>query len=140
MDETAVFLENPSSTTITRKGEKTVSLATTGHEKNCVTVILSATSDGKRKKTLIIFKGKGMTKECKALKSRSDVLVFFNENGWSDDSVMDFWISKVFNDLESRFNRLLIWDSFRAHISADTKKLLKKIHLNKIIYVNCHHN
>ena len=49
----------------------------------------------------------------------------YNENGWTNDDVMKFWILRIFNSLESSFNRLLIWDSFRAHISDDTKKLLK---------------
>ena len=62
MDETSVLFENPSSKTITRKGEHTVSLSTTGHEKACVSVILCATSDGKKKKPLVIFKGKGKFK------------------------------------------------------------------------------
>ena len=74
MDETAVFFENPSSRTITRRGEHTVSMATTGHEKTCVTVILSATSDGRKKKPLVIFKGKG-----KFFKIQQNVL-FFNES------------------------------------------------------------
>ena len=59
MDETCVLFENPSTKTITRKGEHTVSLVTTGHEKACVTVILCATSDGKKKKPQVIFTGKG---------------------------------------------------------------------------------
>ena len=126
MDETSVNFENPASTTISRKGENTVSLATTGHEKKCVTVLLTASSDGKKRKPLVIFKGKGATKEDKALKLRQDVFIFYTENGWVNDSVMSFWIQMIFNDFESMFNRLLIWDSFRAHISQDTKKILKK--------------
>ena len=37
-----------------------------------------------------------------------------------EDSYVDF-SAGIFNDLQSSFNRLLIWDSFRAHISDSTK-------------------
>ena len=54
MDETSVLFENPSTKTIARKGENTISMATTGHEKACVTVILSATS-GESNNVLYLF-------------------------------------------------------------------------------------
>ena len=55
MDETSVNFENPASTTISRKGENTVSLATTGHEKKCVTVLLTASSDRKKRIPLFLY-------------------------------------------------------------------------------------
>ena len=91
-----------------------------------VTVLLTATSDGKRRLPLVIFQGKGCTKEAKLLKARRDVLVYYNEKGWMDDAVAEFWINKMFNDFERCYKRLLIWDAFRAHISGHTKAVLKR--------------
>ena len=125
-DETFVHFDNPGTKTIARKGEKTISLLTTGHEKMGVTVLLTATSDGKRRLPLVIFQGKGCTKEAKLLKARRDVLVYYNEKGWMDDAVAEFWINKMFNDFERCYKRLLIWDAFRAHISGHTKAVLKR--------------
>ena len=125
-DETFVHFDNPGTKTIARRGEKTISLLTTGHEKMGVTVLLTATSDGKRRLPLVIFQGKGCTKEAKILKARRDVIVYYNDNGWMDDEVAEFWINKMFNDFERCYKRLLIWDAFRAHISAKTKAVLKR--------------
>ena len=82
---------------------------------------------------MVIFKGKGQTKEGKKLMARKDIIVCYNENGWTNDDVIALWISKTFNDLESTFNRLLIWDAFRAHCSDDTKKLLKKKKIDQAV-------
>ena len=61
----------------------------------------------------------------KLLKARKNVLVVFNpDNGWANDEMIAFW--RIFNDLQSSFNRLLIWDAFRAHISDNTRKLLSR--------------
>ena len=79
------------------------------------------------------FFSKGKTAEAKSLKSRNDVLIVYNDNGWANDEVMAFWISRIFNDFESAFNRLLIWDSFRAHISDETKKLLKRKKIDQAV-------
>lgn len=65
--------------------------------------------------------------------ARKDIIVCYNENGWTNDDVIALWISKTFNDLESTFNRLLIWDAFRAHCSDDTKKLLKKKKIDQAV-------
>ena len=55
MDETACYMDMLSDTTIDVRGAKSVSLKTTGHEKDHFTVILSARADGKKLKPFIIF-------------------------------------------------------------------------------------
>ena len=46
MDETAVWKDMLSSTTVDKVGSKTVSIKTTGHEKEKVTICLAAKADG----------------------------------------------------------------------------------------------
>ena len=46
MDETSCLFENVSTTTVTTKGDKSVCMRTTGHEKLAVTVCLSAYANG----------------------------------------------------------------------------------------------
>ena len=89
MDETCVFFDSVSNKTINPKGEKTISMATTGHEKANISVVLTASADGLKRKPYVIFKGKGLKgKEDLDLKKRRDVHVFWSNNGWSNDLVL----------------------------------------------------
>ena len=57
MDETAVWDEMISSTTVTDKGTNPVVLKTTGHEKSKVTVTLAAKASSDKLKPYIVFPG-----------------------------------------------------------------------------------
>ena len=57
MDETPLWLDMPGETTITRRGERTVCIRTTGHDKMRFTMVLSATADRKKLKSFVVFKG-----------------------------------------------------------------------------------
>ena len=57
MDETAVWHEIISNTTVTDKGAKSVVLKTTGHEKSKVTVTLGAKANDDKLKPYIFFPG-----------------------------------------------------------------------------------
>lgn len=48
--------EMPSARTVATRGEKTVTISTTGHEKSCFTVVLSCLADGTKLKPMVIFK------------------------------------------------------------------------------------
>ena len=106
-------------------GEKTVSLLTTGHEKAAITVILAACANGKKKKPFLVLQGKGQAKDMKELKKRRDVDIGFSFNGWANDEIIEEWINANFGTISFQ-KRLLIWDSFKGHISDSTKKVLKQ--------------
>ena len=57
MDETPLWLDMPGDTTVSRIGERSVSIRTTGHDKGRFTVILAAMADGRKLKPFIVFKG-----------------------------------------------------------------------------------
>ena len=57
MDETPVWCDMASETTIDAVGKRTVSLKTTGHEKARVSVCLAAKADGTKLKSMVVFKG-----------------------------------------------------------------------------------
>ena len=57
MDETAVWQDMLSSTTVDNVGEKSIRLKTTGHEKSKVSVCLTAKADGTKLKLFIVFPG-----------------------------------------------------------------------------------
>ena len=56
-DETPVWADMVSDTTVHVIGKKTVSMKTTGHEKSLVTAGLATKSDGTKLKPIIVFKG-----------------------------------------------------------------------------------
>ena len=57
MDETAVWADMISDTTVHVRGAKTITMKSTGHEKNRVSICLTAKADGIRLKPMIVFKG-----------------------------------------------------------------------------------
>ena len=56
-DETAVWFDSTSNKTIALKGEKTIGLQSTGHDKQNVTIMLAACSNGKKKRPMMVIKG-----------------------------------------------------------------------------------
>jgi hypothetical protein len=53
----------PYSSTVDRKGEKTITMKTTGNDKNRFTVMLAVTADGQKLTPYVVFKRKTMPKE-----------------------------------------------------------------------------
>ncbi|XP_057309355.1 uncharacterized protein LOC130647499 [Hydractinia symbiolongicarpus] len=82
MDETPVWADMVSSTTVNKTGQKDVMLKTTGHEKVCVTVCLAAKGDGIKLKPYIVFSG--AKRESAALNEefKTKCIVASSGNGW----------------------------------------------------------
>ena len=57
MDETAVWFDMLSDTSVDERGAKIVSVRTTGHEKSQCTVILTANGSGRKLKPHVVFFG-----------------------------------------------------------------------------------
>ena len=68
-------------------GAEDVTLLSTGHEKQNVTVGLAFCSDGTKLKPYVVFKGKAMTAEDKGLKKLKDINVDYTDNGWFNSDV-----------------------------------------------------
>ena len=131
MDETACYMDMPSDTTIDVRGAKSVSLKTTGHEKNHFTVILSARADGKKLKPFIVFKGKG-TRLIKDLSKITGVVVKFSENGWMNDGLTAVYLNSILGSL-SFSKRLLVWDAYKCHTSEATRRETNRLKLHTAI-------
>ncbi len=85
MDETAIWSDMVSNTTVEKRGAHSVNMKTTGHEKAKITVCLTATADGAKKKPFFVFKG--AKREAKALNEefRSKCVVATSASGWMND-------------------------------------------------------
>ncbi len=116
MDETACWMDMPSDTTIDFCGARSVSVKTTGHEKNHYTVVLTAKADGTKLKPFIVFKGKG-TRLLKDLNTISGIIVRFSSNGWMNDSLTIEYLRTVVGTFSFSNRRLMVWDAYRCHIS-----------------------
>ena len=126
MDETAVWYDAVSTRTVDFVGAKSVSLMSTGHDKQNVTVALSAAANGLKKLPYVVFKGKGKTVEDRELKTRCDIVVAFSDNGWFNTDLTIDWLRRVMGALAFS-QRLLIWDSYRCHICPAVDEERKKI-------------
>ena len=63
MNETPMWFDLSSNSTIDHKGTKTVTIRTTGHEHSSFTVILAYIADGSKLSAVCIFKLKNVPKE-----------------------------------------------------------------------------
>jgi hypothetical protein len=121
MDETALWSDMPGNSTVDVRGTKHIPILTTGHEKNRVSVCLSAMADGSKLPPLIIFKGKRFPQE---LKDIQGVVIAMSDNGWMKPETTKMWIDKVWkNNLFQQ--RMLVWDSYRCHLTSEVRSALK---------------
>ena len=121
MDETAVYFDMPGNSTLHHKGDKTVILRTTGHEKDKVTVILAAMADGRKLPPVVVLKGK---REPPATDIPRGVMVRMSGNGWVNEEIIKWWLVQVWRREDAR--KLLVWDAFRAHRTQDVKSLASR--------------
>ncbi|GET50680.1 pogo transposable element with KRAB domain [Rhizophagus irregularis DAOM 181602=DAOM 197198] len=119
MDETPMWFDLPSNTTINQKGAKTVSIRTTGHERSSFTVILACMADGTKLPAVCIFKLKNIPKE----NFPHGIYIRANEKGWVNEQEMLWWVENVWTS-RNRFGNprsMLVLDSFRGHIVNSVK-------------------
>ena len=134
-DQTPIYFDSVGSSTIDQLGSKSISLRSTGHDKMNFTVMLSAAATGVKRKLFIVFSGKGNNKEGKALRARKDVYITYSDNGWFDDPVTEEYLDFLYPRtlFQNPKNRLLIWDSYKCHISGATKTVLRKKNIHTMV-------
>lgn len=131
-DETPVFFDMPSNTTVNIKGAKTISLRTTGAEKQRVTVMLCVLADGTKLPPFVILKRKLLPKE----NLPAGLFVRTQEKGWMTANLMIDWIRSVWNRRPGALSQqrsLLILDAFKGHLHDSVKKVLRFGHTDLVI-------
>lgn len=124
MDETPMCFDMPSTRTVNKKGEKTVMIKTTGHEKTHFTVVLTCMADGGKLPPMVIFKRKTPPKD----KFPSGVVIHQHPKGWMDEPGVIKWLSSVWERRNGGLLKkpsLLVWDQFKAHLTDKVKGKLK---------------
>ncbi|MES9880141.1 MAG: hypothetical protein ABW185_04590 [Sedimenticola sp.] len=121
MDETPVWMEMPGKVTLNEKGANSVTVSSTGHEKEKLTVTLGAYADGTKMAPLVHLPGvRPLPKE----DIPSGVVVYMCGSGkksWANEQSIIFWLNKLFGGKHKRRRRLLVWDAFRGHLTAKVK-------------------
>ena len=132
MDETAVWQDMLSSTTVDNVGEKSIRLKTTGHEKSKVSVCLAAKADGTKLKPFIVFPG--AKRETKQLNEefKNKCFVASSVNGWMNEDLTRDWVQGVLGKF-SFFRQMLAWDSFKCHITDSIKQELAQAKIDPVI-------
>ncbi|KFD72355.1 hypothetical protein M514_15628 [Trichuris suis] len=124
MDETPVYFDMPTNKTVESKGAKSVVVKSSGHEKTRFTVALACLADGTKLKPMVIFKRKKKPN----VAFPSGVFVHFHKSGWMDEDGVRLWIDNVWKKRPGHANNrsLLVWDSFRSHVTQRTKSYLNE--------------
>ena len=112
MDETAIWADMPGNSTIEVRGAHTVQIATTGHDKQRITICL-------------VFKGKRIPKETSNVHA---AVIKMSDNGWMNEDLTMEWIATVWNDSvdPGSAKRMLVWDTFKCHFTSSVKSLLEE--------------
>ena len=84
-DQTPMTFDIVSNSTVDKKGSKTVSILTTGHEKDRFTVMLACLGDGTKLPPYVVFKRKTLPKK---ITFPNGVIVRCQEKGWMDEAII----------------------------------------------------
>ena len=123
-DQTLFTFDMPAYSMVDSKGTKSVSIMTTGHEKDRFTVMLACLGDGAKLPPYVVFKRKTLPKHFVLPRGMH---CHVQAKGWMDESLVKDWLNSVWSKVGRLLRRrnLLVWDSFRAHLSDHVKWVLK---------------
>lgn len=125
MDEVPLTFDLPLTRTVNKKGESSVTLKTTGHERTHFTCVLGCTASGVKLPPMVIFKRITMPKE----ELPRGLVIKVNQKGWMVEGLMKEWLAECYAKRPGGFFRLkkalLVLDSMRAHITDSVKEAIR---------------
>ncbi|PFX13576.1 Pogo transposable element with KRAB domain [Stylophora pistillata] len=92
MDETPIWVDILSETTVEQRGSKTIPIKSTGHEKQRITVCLAVKVDGSKLKPFVFIPGKKVKSDAAAV---TGAIVKWSPNGWMNDDWTKIWVDEV---------------------------------------------
>ena len=131
MDETAVWQDRISNSTVDNIGASTIRMKTTGHEKTKVSVRLAA-KGGIELKPFIVFPGS--KRETKTLNDefKTKCVIVSSSNGWTNEELTVSWVNGVLGQFSFTI-QMLAWDSFKCHVLDSVKQALATSKLEPVI-------
>lgn len=89
-----------------------VPILMTGHNKQRITVCLTAMADGIPNSCLLLYsRGKRMPKDVASI---PNVIVRVSKNAWMNEELTSEWVEKIWGGAPSRVKQLLVWDLLSA--------------------------
>ena len=97
MDETPIWLDMQSATTVNEAGAWSVAVRSSGHEKDRVTVCLAVKANGHKSKPFIVFKGgkRDVKRMNKDRQLSGKCVICTSANGWMNESLTEESIQYV---------------------------------------------
>jgi len=130
-DETPIWLDFVSETTIDSVGAKEVCVKSTGNEKCKLSVMLCAKANGTKLKPHVII---NRVRPIESLKKFEHKLVIsYAKKSWFDNELTSELLNRVIGRGFFNKKRLLVWDSFRCHLSESTKSVCKQLKLDMAV-------
>jgi hypothetical protein len=127
-DETGLWLDATGGMCVDERGAKEISVRTTGHDKLRVTVMLTGRADGYKCRPFVLLPRKRPDKDI-VERFKNKLILSWSGTIWMNDEITEEYLTKIFGPGVFQ-KRLLVWDSFRSHISTKTKEVLKKCNLD----------
>ena len=131
-DQTPLTFDIVTNSTVSVKGVKSVPILSTGHDKDRFTVMLACLGDGTKLPPYVVFKRKTLPKN---LNFPKEVVVRCQAKGWMDETLVQDWLRTVWSKVGglSRRKSMLVWDSFRAHLSKPVRNTLRSINTECVV-------
>ena len=130
MDDTPVWSDMVSDTTVDKTGARTVTRKSTGHEKCRLSVYLTVKADGMKLKPFIVFKNikRGTNTINGEFKTRC--MIVTSSNGWMNNDLTIKYTKKVLETF-CFGRRFLAWDSYECHMDSNTTASLTSSNIDQ---------
>ncbi len=127
-DETACWLEPVPTTTTASTGSREVTIRNAGRQKVHFTVMLAAKASGQKLRPFLVINRVRPLPNLE--KSFPKLLIGYNrKNGWFNQELTIEFLEKVIGAFSFQC-RLLVWDAFSCHLSAQTKARARQLGLD----------
>ena len=128
MDETPVYIDMPHNRTMHPVGDKTIDMATSGHEKTRFTVTITVSADGRVWPAFMILRG---LKKIPKVNLPSNVILAVAKSGSMDWHLMLDYIEKVLKPIsEKQPPSIIIMDDYKAHRKAQVIQKLNSLKIS----------
>jgi hypothetical protein len=115
MDETSICLDMPPTKTWAEKGALSVPVATTGHEKTRLSLMVCTSWDGTTILPAVVIKKSAAKKEPQFKKVKDNLWVCGQENAYNTKIIMQMWASHIFNKFRRAGKCILTMDNCSVH-------------------------
>jgi hypothetical protein len=127
MDETAVYFESKSNTTVSRRGVKTVPERDSGSNAKRCTVCVAVAADGTKLPLFFVFKGSPNARIEERIR-KAGILGTVQPAGWMDERATKMWFEQVWCPyVQGHPRSLLLLDHFSCHMQEKLHRRLARV-------------